>query len=229
MGGQNGARQALARLSVPNLARPIDDGEVDRLEALGSRLADTRRRIAALPPRRPRSTWDTTPKRSTRPARRATPVRSAALEGAFDETVLETALAAVDGAPYLGAAQRERLRQGLRSLREPGVHWTEPSDRLLLGLDGALWQAALHTGVIETTTICCMIREGNVRARRTWWRRASGSASAAPIGGSSAMASSIPKASVPGMVETNPSTARTPCSQGSVYSVARSLLRPRAT
>lgn len=73
----------------------------------------------------------------------------AALEGAFDETVLETALAAVDGAPYLGAAQRERLRQGLRSLREPGVHWTEPSDRLLLGLDGALWQAALHTGVID--------------------------------------------------------------------------------
>jgi hypothetical protein len=36
----------------------------------------TRRRIAALPPMRPRSTWATTPKRSTPPARFAAPVRS---------------------------------------------------------------------------------------------------------------------------------------------------------
>ena len=40
----------------------------------------TRRRIAALPPRRPRSTWDTTPKRSTRAVRRGTPARSSRSE-----------------------------------------------------------------------------------------------------------------------------------------------------
>lgn len=72
-----------------------------------------------------------------------------ALEAAFDDDVVEAAVASIDTAPYLTGPQKERLREGLRALRSPGEYWTEPSDRLLIGLDGALWQAAVHTEVVD--------------------------------------------------------------------------------
>jgi hypothetical protein len=73
----------------------------------------------------------------------------AALADALDDDFVTRLVEAVGAAPYLHDAQRERLIAGLRALRDPGHHWTEPCDRLFGGLDGALWRAAEATGVVE--------------------------------------------------------------------------------
>jgi len=70
-----------------------------------------------------------------------------ALEESLHEDLLGQAIVAVESVPYLSPAQRERLVAGLLALRSPGEHWTEPCDRLVLGLDGALWETAEAEGV----------------------------------------------------------------------------------
>jgi len=69
------------------------------------------------------------------------------LEEVLDEDLSEQATTAIGSAPYLSSAQRERLVAGLHALHAPTEHWTEPCDRLLVGLDGALWAVAEATGV----------------------------------------------------------------------------------
>lgn len=81
--------------------------------------------------------------------REGDPILVDALEDSFDEDLLGRAVAAVESVAYLSPAQQERLVAGLRALRSPGEHWTEPCDRLLVGLDGALWEVAEAEGVVD--------------------------------------------------------------------------------
>lgn len=74
----------------------------------------------------------------------------AGLEAAFDDDLVDRAVRAVQEAPHLATVHRERLAAGLRALRVRGSgdQWTEASDRLFPGLEGALWRAAEATGVV---------------------------------------------------------------------------------